>query len=148
VYIYIQWEREQNCISESEGATGGGRGKQNVREWKILKQSIYICTNIMYCTVSCWVLGEHGDREWISNRGCVLIWLKHNRYRPEVPRQNPLDYQHILKRKWRQGGNGSFLGWVSVGDGWVQGKGEWGEYDRCILHPYMKKEEWNLLKLF
>jgi hypothetical protein len=23
--------------------------------------------NIMHCTVSCWMLGEHGDGEWGSN---------------------------------------------------------------------------------
>jgi hypothetical protein len=34
--------------------------------------------NIMDCTVSCWILGEHGDREWVVTEG--LIWLKHNIY--------------------------------------------------------------------
>jgi hypothetical protein len=29
-------------VSLSEGATGGGREKENVIEWKILKQPIYI----------------------------------------------------------------------------------------------------------
>jgi hypothetical protein len=23
--------------------------------------------NIIHCTVSYWILGEHGDREWVSN---------------------------------------------------------------------------------
>jgi hypothetical protein len=25
--------------------------------------------NIIYCTVSCWILGENGDRESVSNGG-------------------------------------------------------------------------------
>jgi hypothetical protein len=45
ICVYIEntyTVREQNCISESEGSMGSGRAKENVREWKILKQPIYI----------------------------------------------------------------------------------------------------------
>jgi hypothetical protein len=34
----------------------------------------------MCYTVSCWILGEHGDREWVSNGRRGLIWLKHDIY--------------------------------------------------------------------
>jgi hypothetical protein len=69
-------------VSQSEGTTRDRRGKENVRKWKILKQLYEY--NIKHCTVSCWLWREHGDREWVSVGG--LIWLKHNKYRPEVPR--------------------------------------------------------------
>jgi hypothetical protein len=44
--------------------------------------------NVIYYTAICWTLGEHGDREWVSNE--KVIWVKHNIHRPEVPKQNPL----------------------------------------------------------
>jgi hypothetical protein len=28
----------------------------------------------MHYAVSCWILGKHGEREWVSNRGEGLIW--------------------------------------------------------------------------
>jgi hypothetical protein len=40
--MYILWQRKQYCISLSEGAVGGEREKENGREWKMLKQYIYI----------------------------------------------------------------------------------------------------------
>jgi hypothetical protein len=47
----------------------------------------------MHCTVNCWILGEHGDREWVGNgrEGVNLIkaWYVYI-HRPEVQRQNPL----------------------------------------------------------
>jgi hypothetical protein len=42
IYVYIVREREQDFISGSEATTGGGRGKENVKKWKILKHPIYI----------------------------------------------------------------------------------------------------------
>jgi hypothetical protein len=30
--------------------------------------------NIMHGTVSYWILGEHGDREWVNNGRMELIW--------------------------------------------------------------------------
>jgi hypothetical protein len=52
-------------------------------------KTIHYEYNIMYCAVSCWILGEHGDREWVS-KGGGAIWLKHDIYGPKVPRQNLL----------------------------------------------------------
>jgi hypothetical protein len=47
----------------------------------------------MYYILSCWILGEHGDRERISIGGV-------NKYSPEVSRQNPLEPSlHTLKKK-------------------------------------------------
>jgi hypothetical protein len=69
---------------------------------KNIEKSVYEY-NIMQCTVSCWTLGEHGDREWVSNGG-ELIWLKHNIYIPGVPKQNPLDYQYTLNQKKKNEG--------------------------------------------
>jgi hypothetical protein len=49
------------------------------------------------------MLGEHGDRELVTGRG--LICLKHDTYRPEVPRKPPLtiNIHLILKMKGRRG---------------------------------------------
>jgi hypothetical protein len=46
--------------------------------------------NIMHCTVICWLLGDHGDRQWESNEGEIVNLIKHDIYKPEVPRQNSL----------------------------------------------------------
>jgi hypothetical protein len=54
----------------------------------------------MHYTVSCWILGEHGDRERESNGEC-LIWLKHDIYSPEVPRQNPLGLSIYTSKKMK-----------------------------------------------
>jgi hypothetical protein len=59
---------------------------ENENYWK--SPSIYEY-NTMYSTVSCWILGEHGNREWVSNGG-EGIQLKHDIYRPEVPKPNLL----------------------------------------------------------
>jgi hypothetical protein len=32
-------------------------------------ETTHLYRNIMHCTVSCWTLGEHGDREQVSNGG-------------------------------------------------------------------------------
>jgi hypothetical protein len=79
----------------------------------------------MHCTVSCWILVEPGDREWVSNGGEGLIWEKHDVYRPEVPRQNPLEllvYTYFFLNEWQEGKRKLFQGWVPVGDGWAQGR--------------------------
>jgi hypothetical protein len=41
-------------------------------------------------TVSYWLLGEYSDRERVNNGARGFIWLKHDIYRPKVPRKNPL----------------------------------------------------------
>jgi hypothetical protein len=55
------------CLSEV--ATGGGREKmkmlENEKYWDNPSTYEY---NIMYCTVNCWIWGEHVDRERVSNR--------------------------------------------------------------------------------
>jgi hypothetical protein len=53
-------------VSLSEGAMGGGRDEENVREWKYWNNSSIYEYNIMHYTVSCWILVEHGDRRWVS----------------------------------------------------------------------------------
>jgi hypothetical protein len=57
--------------------------------------------SIMYCTISSWILGVHGDREWVMEG---VIWLKHDIHRPEVPRQNflGLSIYTIKKMKGRK----------------------------------------------
>jgi hypothetical protein len=42
----------------------------------------HLCMNIMYYTISCCILGEHGDQERVTNGGDDI-------YGPEVPRQKP-----------------------------------------------------------
>jgi hypothetical protein len=56
-------------VGLSEGTMRGRREKEKVREWKILKQSSTCEHNTMYCTINYWILGDHGDREWVSNGG-------------------------------------------------------------------------------
>jgi hypothetical protein len=41
-HIYSDRENKIVLVSLSEGAMGGGREKENVTEWKILNQPIYI----------------------------------------------------------------------------------------------------------
>jgi hypothetical protein len=71
IHTYIV-ERRQNCHLSGR-TTEDGRGK------KMLENEIYWNSwsiyeyNTMYCTASCWMLGEHDDREWVSNGGINLI---------------------------------------------------------------------------
>jgi hypothetical protein len=71
---HIYSEREDNCFSLSEGTTGGRRWKENVREWKNIPVT-HLYMNIIYCTVSWWILGD-GDREWVSNVGGGVNLIK------------------------------------------------------------------------
>jgi hypothetical protein len=95
----------------------------------------------MHYTVSCCVLREHGDREWVSNgrEGPNLIkaWI----YRHEVPSWNLLGLSictYFLKNEDQEGEINPFLGWMSVGGGGhKEGENE-GVYSECILYPYMK----------
>jgi hypothetical protein len=41
-HIYSEGEHKIVLVSLSEGNRGCGRGKENVREWKILKQPTYM----------------------------------------------------------------------------------------------------------
>jgi hypothetical protein len=61
-------------VSLSEGAMGGGRDEENVREWKYWNNSSIYEYNIMHYTVSCWILVEHGDRRWVSKEEERLMW--------------------------------------------------------------------------
>jgi hypothetical protein len=103
---------------------------ENEKYWN--KPSIYEY-NIMRCTVSCWLLKEHDDREWISNGG--LSRLKHDIYRSEI-------YLNILlKNKGQEDKIVIFQEWVPVGGRRAKEKGGY------ILYSYVKIEEWNLLRL-
>jgi hypothetical protein len=74
----------------------------------------FIHLNITY-----FILGEHGDREWVSNGGKELIWLKHDICRSEVPMQPPSQTinVHFLKNEGQEGKIGLSRGWVPVGRG-------------------------------
>jgi hypothetical protein len=91
---------EQNCISESIwGAMGDEIEKENVREWKILKQHSIHEYNIVHCTVSYWTLGEYGDREWVSNGGERVNLIKAKKNTDLKFQDNPpLDYQYTIKK--------------------------------------------------
>jgi hypothetical protein len=71
---------------------------ENEKSWD--RPSVYEY-NIIYCTVNCWILEDSGDREWVNNEE-ELVWLKHDLYRPKVPRQNLLKLS--IHKKWRAGG--------------------------------------------
>jgi hypothetical protein len=62
--VYSERENEIVLVSPSEGATGGEKDKENVRNWK---NSFKYKYNLMYCTVSCRILGKHDDTQWESN---------------------------------------------------------------------------------
>jgi hypothetical protein len=68
-HTYIEWENKIVLMCLFEGTTEGGRGKENVREWKFWNKPFIYEYNIMHCNVSCWILGKHGDREQVSNGG-------------------------------------------------------------------------------
>jgi hypothetical protein len=70
-----------------------------------------------------------------------LICLKYDIYISEMPSQNPLGLSiHLKKNEGQEGKIGLFQGWVPGVGRWAQGKGEWGEYGGCFLHPCMKRE--------
>jgi hypothetical protein len=55
----------------------------------------------IYFIVKCWILGEHGDRERISNG--KLICLMHDLYRLEVSRWNSIGLSiYTLKNKGQE----------------------------------------------
>jgi hypothetical protein len=79
----------------------------------------------------------------------MVIWLKHDIHRPEVPRWNPLGPSiYIFKNEGQKGKIAFFWGWVPVGRGGNKERVIEDEYGGCILYSYTKLEEWNLLKLF
>jgi hypothetical protein len=113
-------------VSLSEGARAVGQRKKMLGNEKLLKQPIYMWIHIVHYTVNCWLSGDHSDREWVSNRGEGLIWWKHDTYRWEIPRWNPLGLSvHTNLKKQKAGEeNKSFLGVGTSGRDWAQGKGE------------------------
>jgi hypothetical protein len=125
VYIYIYSDREQNCISEYEGPTGGRRGKENVTELKYWNNPSIYEYNIMYCTVSCWTLGEHGDRERVSNGGANLIKAWYIQAW-SITAKPPWTINIHFKKVNRRGKQMSFPGVDTNGRWWAQGKGECG----------------------
>jgi hypothetical protein len=60
--IYCDRENKTVLVSLSDGTIRDEREKENVREWKILKQSSIYEYNIIHCTVSCWILKKHSYR--------------------------------------------------------------------------------------
>jgi hypothetical protein len=77
------------------------KGKENDREWKILKCEASVFENsITLCSVTCWGIGEQCDREKVIE-GVNLI--KPQNILSEIPRQNCLK-QSLYTKKWRTGG--------------------------------------------
>jgi hypothetical protein len=56
----------------------------------------------MYCTISYWILGEHGDKQRVSDGGVNLTktWYieRDLKYQGKIP----LDYQHTLNKKKKE----------------------------------------------
>jgi hypothetical protein len=69
IYVCIYRDREQNCISQSVWESYGRWEKKKLETEKYWNNPSMYEYNIMHCIVRCWMLGEHGDRECISNRG-------------------------------------------------------------------------------
>jgi hypothetical protein len=61
---YSERDNKIVLVTLSEGTMEKGK--------KILENKKYEY-NIMYCTISCWILGKHNDRERVSNGGDNLI---------------------------------------------------------------------------
>jgi hypothetical protein len=79
----------------------------------------------MHCIVSCWILREHGDREWVSNRwtGLIKAWYIQT-WSAKV--KLPWTINTHFKKKKKGEKKGLFHGQVPVGDEWAQGNGKWG----------------------
>jgi hypothetical protein len=74
----------------------------------------------MHCAVSCWILVEHGNREWASDRKERVIWLKHDIHSHGVPRWTPLGSPwFFLKNQGQEGKINLFQRYVPVEDGWI-----------------------------
>jgi hypothetical protein len=57
---------------------------------------------------------EQGYRKRVNNGW--LIWLKHNIYMSEIPRQPPsLNYQYTLQSEGQEGKTGPVCRWIAVG---------------------------------
>jgi hypothetical protein len=96
--------------------------------WKITKArsiggSIYEYS-IIFCTVSCWILGEYGDRERVSNVG--LIWLKAQYIQSWSAKATPPWTINIhFKKKKKEKHDRSFPRVSTSGMGVDIRKGEW-----------------------
>jgi hypothetical protein len=64
MYTFVLREKKIRLMSSSMGERK--KMLENKNHWN--NSSLFKC-NIMHCTVNCWLQGEHGDKEWINNRG-------------------------------------------------------------------------------
>jgi hypothetical protein len=79
--------------------------------WNNLSKYEY---NIAERTVSCWILGEHGNRERVSNGEANLIKAQYTGLKCQD--KTPLDYQYTVFKNEGQGGKaGLFLQWEEAG---------------------------------
>jgi hypothetical protein len=98
IYIHSQKERERECDCNSGACLRGlWEGEGSKREWE--RVNLYE-DNIMKCTVNCWIIGEQGERERVSNSGELIQFFLF--LQCEIPRWNPLNKQYTFK-KWRTG---------------------------------------------
>jgi hypothetical protein len=70
IYICIYRERTRDYNNGVMELWGSRRRQENDREWIILKHipSVYE-SSIPKLIESYWIIGEQGNREWVSNRG-------------------------------------------------------------------------------
>jgi hypothetical protein len=61
-------------VSPNEGLSEVGERKKMLENEKYGNNPFMYEYNVIHCSVSCWILVEHGDREWVSNGGEGLIW--------------------------------------------------------------------------
>jgi hypothetical protein len=128
IYIHTHVVRDNKIVlvSLSEGTFGGGRSKEHVREWKYWNHPCIYEYNTMHCTVGYWILGEHGDREWVSDGGeeinLINAWYIQTWSTKSKP---PWTVNIHLKKKnpWRAGRKIGLFGAGTSGRGWAQGKG-------------------------
>jgi hypothetical protein len=121
-----------------------GERKKMLENEKYLNSPSTYEYSIMHCTVSYWTLVEHGDREWVHNRGEGVNFVKSRYIQMWSTKAKPLWTVNIylIKEKWWAGRkNKYFLGVDTSGRGSAQGKGDEGRYGGCVLYPYMKIEE-------
>jgi hypothetical protein len=103
----------------------------------------------MCCTVSCWILRDHGNREWISNFEEEVNLIKAQYTQTWSNNLKPpwtINIHLILKNEGQEGKINLFLRWLPVGGDGHKERGNEDEYGGCVLYPYLKIEEWNLLK--
>jgi hypothetical protein len=67
IHVYSERENKTLLVGFSEGTIEGRKWNKILENENIVRTHLYM--NITYCTINCWILGDHGDRETVNNGG-------------------------------------------------------------------------------